>query len=58
MTDAWIRDYEGGVVQEVEMECLRCGCKWLADTYTEYGTVWLVSDDDACCKDCGAEDDG
>lgn len=49
----WISDYEGGLVREVEMECIRCGHKWLADVYTEYGTANLVNDDAACCGECG-----
>jgi hypothetical protein len=53
--DDWLRDYEGGCVHEVELECVRCAHTWLTDFYREYGSWWLVDDDAAYCDECGGD---
>jgi hypothetical protein len=56
--DGWLRDYENGGVQEVELECVRCGHTWFTDMYCECGSWWMVDENDAYCESCGGDGEG
>jgi Zn finger protein HypA/HybF involved in hydrogenase expression len=53
--DGWLRKYEGGPIEEVELECVRCGHTWHADGHREYGAWMPESENDLYCPKCGVE---
>lgn len=53
--DGWLREYEYGPLEEVELECVRCGHTWYADGHREYGAWMPESENDLYCGECGVE---